>query len=157
MDRSETTNDRVVADRDVSGECPVIGKNDGIADRAIVADVAVSEKIPAITNARLACAGCAAIDGDKFPERIFIADFKISRFALIFQILCLLADRAVSVEFIPRAGPQRPTKCDVMLQPAIRPQDHSGRDDAIRPDNCAGADFRLRIHDGGRVDLHITH
>ena len=105
----------------------------------------------------LPVAGRAAIHGDEFAKCILVADFEISRLALVFQVLGLLADRAIGVKFIPRAGRHRPAKRDVMLQPAIRAEDDSGRDDAIRPDDRAGADFRLRIDDGGRVDLHVAH
>ncbi len=110
MDRGQAAHDRVVADLDVPGQGSVVGKNDRVADRAIVADVAVGEKISAIADARFARAGRAAVHGDKFAERIFVADLEICRLALIFQILGLLADRAVGIKFVPRAGRHRPGK-----------------------------------------------
>ena len=44
-----------------------------------------------------------------------------------------------------------------MLEPAIRPEHDASLHDAIRADDCPGADFRLRIDDRGRVDLRVAH
>ena len=56
MDRGQSAHDRVIANLDVPGERAVVRKNDRIAHGAIVADVAVSEKISAIADACFAVA-----------------------------------------------------------------------------------------------------
>ena len=63
-----------------------------VADGAIVSDMTVGEKISGVADPRLAFARRAAIHGDEFAKRVFVADFQIRRLATIFQILCLLAD-----------------------------------------------------------------
>src|SRR5438094_10554321 len=93
------------------GESAIVREDHRIADRAIVADVTVSEKISAIANARFAIAFGAAIDRAKFAERIFVANFQIGRFAPVFLILRLLADRSGGLKFIfppgsPRSAPR---------------------------------------------------
>ena len=130
-----------------------------IAHGAIVPDMTVSEKISAIADARFAFARRAAIDGDEFAKRVFVADFQISRFAAIFQILRLLADRAVGVEFVFRAGLHRSAERDVMLKPAIwRRARRRVRSRNTGPTIVPGTEFRacgstMR----GRMNLHVAH
>src|SRR5436190_20860345 len=157
MDCRQAADDRVVPNFDVPGESPIIRKHDGVADLTIVTDVAVSKEISPVADARLAPFGRAAIDGHELPEGVFLTDFQMSRLALILQILCLLADRAIGVELITRASCHRTAQGHVLLEPAVPSQGHSGRNDAIGSNDCAGVDFRLRIYDGGRVNLNIAH
>src|ERR1044071_5649517 len=107
MNRCQAADDRVVPNFDVTGESSIIRKHDRVTDLAIMTDVTVSEEISGVTDPCLACSGRAAINGNEFPEAVFLANFQISRLALVLQILRLLADRAVSVELIPRASCQR--------------------------------------------------
>ena len=79
---------------------PLLEKTTSITDRAIMPDVTVGEKISAVADACFSVARRAAVDGNEFAKRIFIADLQIGRLALIFQVLCLLADRAVGVKFV---------------------------------------------------------
>ena len=119
--------------------------------------MAVGEEGATVANARFPLAACAAADGDKFAERIVIANFQISRFALVFQVLGLLADGAVSVEFVFHAGFRRPAECDVMLDPAVWAEHHIGANYAIRPDDRSRADLCARINDRGLMNLHVAH
>ena len=84
MHRGQPAHDGVIADLHMPGERSVIRKNYPVAHVAIVTDVAVSQKIPAIADARFSFARCAAIDRDEFAKRIFVADLQISRLALVF-------------------------------------------------------------------------
>ena len=92
----------------MAGERAVVGEDHCIAHRAIVADMAVGQKISAIADPRLSLGCRAAVDRDELAKGIFVADFEIGRLALIFQILRLLADRAVGVEFVVAPGAHRP-------------------------------------------------
>src|SRR3981081_4532149 len=145
MHSGETAHDGVVAHFYVTSECPVIGKNNFVAHGAIVANMTVGQKISAITDARFAVARCAAIDRDKFAKGILIADLEISRLAFVFQILRLLADRAISVKFIARARAHRPAKRDVMLQPAMFAERHIRSDHAIGSNFASRSDLRAMI------------
>ena len=104
-------------------------------------DVAVGQKISTAADARFSFARRAAIDRDEFAKCIFVADFEISRFAFVLQILRLLTNRAVRVEFIARARAHRSAKRDVMLQPAIFAEHNLGADYAIRTDDRSRANF----------------
>jgi hypothetical protein len=86
-----------------------------------------------------------------------VADLQIRRLAQIFQILGLLADGAIRIKFVPRPGDHRTGEGDMMLEPAVRPEDYAGLHDAIRADDGTWTDLRLRIDDGGRMDLRIAH
>jgi hypothetical protein len=155
MDRGQAAHDRVVANLDMSGECPVVRKNDCVPNHAIVSDMAVSEKVSAIADAGFARASRAAIYRDEFPKRILVADFQI-RSARPDTSDPGFADQSnCRRKFIPGPGRHRAAQSHVILEPAIPAKDDSGPDDAIRSDDCAGSNFRLCIHDGGRVDLHI--
>ena len=80
-----------------------------------MADVAVGQKISAIADPRLAISFRATVNRAELAKGIFVANFQISRFTRVFQILRLLSDRAVSIEFIFRSRPHRPAKGDMML------------------------------------------
>ena len=62
----------------------VVGENDVIAHGAIVPNMAVSEKIPAITDECFAFARRTAMDCHEFTKRVFVANFQIGGFATIF-------------------------------------------------------------------------
>ncbi len=71
-------------------------------------------------------------DRHEFAKRVFVADFQIGGFAAIFQILRLLADRAVGVEFVLLAGFHRSAERNVMLEPAVCAKHDIRSDHAIR-------------------------
>ena len=157
MHGGQSAHDGVVADLHMTRECSIVRKHDIVSDRAIVADVTVSQKISAITDARSSLARRAAIHGNEFAKSISVADFQKSRLTRVFQILRLLPDRAIGVKLIARACSHRPGQRDVMLQPAVFANHHFGPDDAIRPDVCSRSDFCRRIDNGRRVNLHVAH
>src|ERR1041384_626679 len=119
MHRGEAADNRVVAHLYMSGERAVVGKNNGVSHRAIVPDVRVGEKISTAPDARFAGRRRASVDRDEFAKRVLVANLEISRLAAIFQILGLLADRAIGVELVASPGRERPAQRDVMLQPAV--------------------------------------
>src|SRR5437016_13765546 len=110
--------------------------------------MAVGKKGSSIADAGFSFAGGAPADCDEFAERVFIADFQVSRFALVFQVLRLLTDRAGGIKFISFAGAHRSTKRDMLLQPAILAEHDIGCDHAIWSDGRSCADFRSWIDSG---------
>ena len=44
-----------------------------------------------------------------------------------------------------------------MLQPAVLAEHDVGSYYAIRPDDCSGTDFRARINNRRRMNLHVAH
>src|SRR5438046_10353414 len=83
--------------------------------------MAVGKKGSSIADSGFSFAGGAPADCNEFAKRVFVADFQVSRFALIFQVLRLLTDRAGGVKFVPRTGAHRSAKRDMVLQPAGLP------------------------------------
>src|SRR5207248_6181481 len=153
----EAADDGVIAHLHVPGQGAVIRKNNVVSNYAIVCNVAVGEEGAAVADPRFALAGCAAADCDKFAERIFIADFQVSRFALIFQVLRLLTDRAGRVKFVPRTGAHRSAKRDMLLQPAVLAKHNVRTYHAIGTDDRSGADFCSRIDDRRGMNLPVAH
>src|SRR5207247_2465469 len=84
MHRCEAAHHRMVSYLHVAAQCAVVGKNDVIAHGAIVSDVTVSEKVSWIADWRFAFGRGAAVCRYEFAERVFVADFKVGRFAAIF-------------------------------------------------------------------------
>src|SRR4051794_10151860 len=118
-----------------------------------MADVAVGQKISATADARFAVPGRAPIDGHEFAKRVLVADLEIRRFAGVFQILRLLADRGVGVKLVPRASACRSANRDVVLQPAVGAEHDASLDDAIWTDDGPGAELRSAINDRSRMNL----
>src|SRR5260370_3885393 len=119
--------------------------------------MAIGEKRATVADARFPFAHRATADRNEFAECILIADFQISRFTLIFQVLRLLTDRAGGVKFVLRAGARRSAKRDVLLQQAIWAKDYIGSDYAVWPDDCSSTDFRCGINNSSRMDMSIAH
>ncbi len=157
VDSGKATHNRVIANLDVPRESSVVGENNRITYHAIVTDVAVGEIIPFTADARFSRAGGAAIDGDEFAKTIFIANFEISWFALIFQILRLLTYRTVRVKLVPSACRRRPANGDMMLQPTLWAEEDPRLHNAIRADYRPVAYFCFWINDGGWMNLHLAH
>ena len=113
----------MIANEDVPCEGPIVREHHRVAHLAIVPNMTVGEKGPAIPDACLARASSASIDGDEFAKRVFLADFQVGWLTTIFQILGLLTDGAISVKLISSARRQRPTQCDMHsdLTPARTP------------------------------------
>src|SRR5229473_1070982 len=135
----------------------IVRKHDFVAHRAIVSNVTIGEKISAAADPRFSFTGRAAIDSDEFAKRVLVADIEVGWFALIFQILRLLANRAVSIELVSRAGARWPGKSDVMLQPAILAERDLRSDHAVRTNDRSGANLRPFIDNRARMNLHVTH
>jgi hypothetical protein len=68
MDAGEAANDDMILDSDMTCDGAVVGKNNMVADGAVVRYVRVGEKIPVIPNDRLGSREGATVDGAKFPE-----------------------------------------------------------------------------------------
>src|SRR5689334_577235 len=103
----------------MAGEGAVVGKNDRVADHAIVTDVRVGEEISATADARADGLERATINGHELSEIFVIPKLEVGLLSAVFQVLSLLADGAVSVEFVSPPGTQWPGQRDVVLQPAI--------------------------------------
>src|SRR5437867_3854248 len=157
MHSCESAHHGMISHLDVTAQRAVIGENDVVANRTIVPDVTVGQKISAITNPRFAFARGTAMRRHEFAKCVSVANFQISRFTAIFQVLSLLADGTVSVKLVFRAGLHRPTECDMMLQPAIGAEHDARSDYAVGTDDCSCTDFRSRINNRSRMNLHIAH
>jgi len=83
MHGGEPAHHRVISHLNMTSQSAVVGENDVIADRAIVPNMAVSEKIAAIADARFAFTCRAAVCRHEFTKSIFVADFQIGRLAAI--------------------------------------------------------------------------
>jgi hypothetical protein len=92
------------------------------------------------------------VDGAELSEGVVIAHFEPGRLAFVFQVLRLLADGAIGIEFVPFANPRRSHDGDMMLEPAAIAKHHAGSNDAIWSDVDVSADLRGGIDDGGLVN-----
>src|SRR5690349_11935905 len=101
----------------------------------------VREKIPGVADPRFALASCAPIYRYEFPKRVLVSDFQIRWVAAIFQILRLLADRAVGVELVFHTSLHRSAQRHVMLQPAILAEHDVRTNDAVWTDARSGPEF----------------
>jgi hypothetical protein len=94
----------------------------------------------------------AAVHGDKFPEDIFPAYIQVSRFALILQVLRLLADAGIGKKSIARTDDRWAGHGYVILQPASIPQRHPFMNHAIWADVDIGPDLGSGVNDGSGMN-----
>jgi hypothetical protein len=84
VDGRQSADHRMIAYLDMSGQRAIIRKNDRIAHGAVMSDVAVGQKIAAISHLCFTFCRGAPIDGGELAKAIVISDLKKSRLALIF-------------------------------------------------------------------------
>src|SRR5437868_10128857 len=120
-------------------------------------DMAIGQKCATVANLRFPFARRATADCNEFAKRVLIADFQIGRFALIFQILRLLTDRAGGIKFIQRTCTHRSAQRDMLLQPTIWTEDDVRTNYAIRTDDCSRAEFGSGIDNCRGMNLHFTY
>ena len=70
--------------QNVTRQRPIVGKNHVIFDHAIVSNMAVGQKIPAVTDPRDRSNPRRTIYRHEFPETIVLANLEIGRFAGVF-------------------------------------------------------------------------
>src|SRR5215469_11594318 len=105
----------------MTGQRAIVREDHAISHLAIMGDMAVGQKITVVADPRDRSDSSPSVHRAEFPETIVIADLEVGRFAGIFQILCLLADRAEGVEPVTRADRDRTKNRYLILQPAPLP------------------------------------
>jgi hypothetical protein len=118
---TQSSQDRVLFHQNVAGQGAVVREDHVISDIAIMGDMAVGQKITVASDARYRPNGGASVHGAEFPEAIVIPDLEVGRFAGIFEILRLLADRAEGVEPVARTDSRGTKNRYMILQPAALP------------------------------------
>ena len=132
-----------------------VGQDDVIADYAIVSHMSVGHDERLIADARQAAAFCgAAIDGDKLPDTVVVADLKAGRLAAVTQILRRQSDGGEREEAVAGANFRRAGDSNVGDQLAIFAQLSISANRAIGADFAGGVNLRARIEDCGGVDGH---
>ena len=123
-----------------------------VANDAVVRNVAVGEEIPVTANDGFLAGKGAAVHRAEFAEDIVAPDFEEGGFALVFEVLRLLSDRAEREETVAGTDARRTHEGDVVLKPAVFPENHPVADHAVGTDFGAAADFGFRRDDGGGVN-----
>lgn len=152
VDGGEAAEDDVVFDDDVSCEGAVVGEDDVIADDAVVGDVGVGEEVAVVADDGFFAGERAAVYGAEFAEDVVGADFEERGFAVVFEVLGLLADGAEAVEAVAWADVGGAHEGDVVLEVAVVAEDDVVTDDAVGADDDIAADFGAWGDDGGVVD-----
>ena len=146
MNPRHGADDRVVLDDAVTGDPGVAGDDDVISDAAIVRDMGIGLKHIVRTDARLAIFTRRTMNRTKFAELIAVANHDGAMLAFVFQILRVFPDDRAGIDVI------------------VLSHAHIFRDDRIRTDNRALADFTMRaddrewtdddifVNDGGGID-----
>ncbi len=160
MHRRQPAHHGMVLHLHVAGQRGDVGHDDAIAERAIVRHVAVGQDgVVRADEGGLAVAG-GAVDGDVFAERVVVADFRAGDAALPFQVLGLESEAGERKNLIVLSEFGVAINDHVRMQPAMVSQRDVCADDAIRPDFAIGADLRLGMNEGRRMecihDLRFT-
>ena len=77
--RRQPSEDRMIPHLHMPSQRPVVREDHATADDAVMRDVAVSEKIPTIADARVAARLSAAIDRHKLAEAIAVPNLQVGR------------------------------------------------------------------------------
>ena len=133
------TDRRMISHRHVSRDRSGVRHDYTVADNAVMGHVAIGhKKTLAPDNSNPPATPGAAIEGDKLPEHIIVADFQIGRFSLVLEVLRIRPDGAVAEETASFAD-TGPTMNDyVRIQDGARP--YLG----MRPDDAVGPNFSSR-------------
>ena len=116
-----------------------IGHDDMVSHDAIVGHVTVCHYEIAISDGRDAVPALrSAIQADKLPKDIIVADLKVGRFPFVFKILGISSDGAVAIEVA--SLPDRSPTMDVNM--GI--QDAAGSYARVWSNDAIGTDFGVR-------------
>jgi hypothetical protein len=118
---TQSSQNRVLFHPNVTGQRAVVREDHVISDIAIMGDMAVGQKITVVSDASYRPNGGSSVYRAKFPEAIVITDLEVGRFAGIFQILRLLANRAEGVKRVSRTDRGGTENRYVILQPTALP------------------------------------
>lgn len=148
MRGSETGNDRVIPNHAMPREAAVVGKNNVIAELAVVRDVGVAEKqiVRADPGGQLFMR--TAMHRAVFTENVVIADFQRGRLPDVFQILGLPADKRVGEKLVVPSKLRRPLEHHMTVQHAFIAERDVSSDDAIRADAYVFSQLGFRRNDG---------
>src|SRR5579864_261041 len=129
-----------------------VGQDATVADRAIVADVAVGHEKVVIADRGPHGMRCAAMDGYLFAKDVEIADFGGSGLIVVFEVLRLFSQHGAGVNHVSPAHGQRTAYKSMGPQNAIRANGYLPFDDGMSADYDAVGQFRFRGYDGRRMD-----
>ena len=139
MHGGKSADRRMVSHRDMAGKRCRICHDDVVSHDAIVSDVTVGhQKIIIPDHGDSMPSLGAAVQGDKFPEHVVVADLQVRRFSLVFEILRICSDGAVAVKMASLADGSPPVDVDMGIQ------DSAGSNPGLRADDAIGADFGFR-------------
>ena len=109
MDSDQPTHDHEVLDHDVAAERGAVGDDVTIAEEAIMGDVALHHQEILIAHPGHHAAACGPwIERNILAYRVTIADQKLARFALIFEILRRVTDSRKGNTTLPSPSVVRP-------------------------------------------------
>lgn len=132
MHASKTSENGVILNDDMAGESAIVGKNNMVANGAIVRDVSVGEEISMAADLCHGIRRRASIDGAEFAKAIPIADFEPRGFPCVFQVLRALSDGAIGVKFITNTRSRGPRNGHMRMELAAITKLDVGADVAER-------------------------
>src|SRR4030095_11243605 len=156
MDSDQPTHDREILDHDVAAERGAVGDDVTIAEEAIMGDVALHHQEILIAHPGHHAAGRGPwIERNILADRVAIADQKLARFALIFEIVRHGTDTREGKYHIAFAERGATGNDRVRVNSTAFADPHAGADDAIRTDLDITVDLGARIDN--RRWVHPAH
>lgn len=148
----EAGNDDVVLDDDMSGEADGIGKDDVIAELAIVGHVRITEQQVVGTDACRQILVGAAVNCGVFTKHIVVADFEIGGLADVFEVLGFSTDGSEGEKLISLADLRVALDDDVRVEHAFIAEFDLRADHAKRTNPDLVANPGVGRNDSSRVD-----
>src|SRR5215468_4820103 len=146
-----------VADLAVAAECGRGREDHVIADRAVMADMAVVHEKSAVADARQPTAfDRSDIHGDAFTNGAAIADLEPRRLALVAQILRRAAKRCERRNRAIGTDGGMPADGDMRGEHAAFADHGIAADHAIGTDGGAVANHGAVLNSRSRIDLHVS-
>lgn len=153
MDRSAATEETLFADLHMTAEHHIVGKNNSVANLAVVADMAVRHEKAVGADRRYAVAADAsAMNRDVLSQLAARSDNARRRFAAILQILRGQTYRGIGGKARFRSDPCAPGHHDVRAKLYSRLKNGLGANNAEWTDPAPRPDSGTWSNEGRRVD-----
>jgi hypothetical protein len=152
MNETVCRDECTILSRRITAQRRAIGDNNGIANLAIVAHMAVSHEIVMRTDHGLSRRRAGSIDCDVLAKNVPLADDQRGWLAAIFKVLGSLADHATSKEPVIRSNDCAPREIGIRTDDASGPDLHMLINDHIRSHRDRRIELRFGMNDGSRMN-----
>ena len=156
MNGSETPDDGVVFDCDMTGQRADVGHDHVIADGDVVGYVSIGKNVIVGADGRAISSGCRTVDGDRFSDNVSIADVRSGCSFLPLEVLSFESNAGEGENFVLHAEAGVAINDNMGMEATSTSEFDMLADDAEGSDFAVVAYLCLGVYDRRGMN-HVEH